>query len=39
VIQVEEPEPAIHGMIGLDDEEITGDFLVEAFNREVRGLR
>src|SRR5262249_58580921 len=37
VIQVE--EPAIHGMVGLDDKEVTGDFLVEAFNREVRGLR
>jgi 5-methyltetrahydropteroyltriglutamate--homocysteine methyltransferase len=37
VIQVE--EPAIHGMVGLGDTEITGDFLVEAFNREVRGLR
>jgi 5-methyltetrahydropteroyltriglutamate--homocysteine methyltransferase len=37
VIQVE--EPAIHGMVGVDDKEMTGDFLVEAFNREVRGLR
>jgi methionine synthase II (cobalamin-independent) len=37
VIQVE--EPAIHGMVGLGDKEISGDFLVEAFNREVRGLR
>jgi methionine synthase II (cobalamin-independent) len=45
VIQVE--EPAIHGMVGImpearlqhDDKEITGDFLVEAFNREVQGLR
>src|SRR5215467_9810683 len=37
VIQVE--EPAIHGMVGLGDTEITGDFLVEAFNREVKGLR
>jgi 5-methyltetrahydropteroyltriglutamate--homocysteine methyltransferase len=37
VIQVE--EPAIHGMVGLGDAEITGDFLVEAFNREVKGLR
>ena len=37
VIQVE--EPAIHGMVGVDDKEVTGDFLVEAFNREVRGLR
>ena len=37
VIQVE--EPAIHGMVGVDDKEITGDFLVEAFNREVKGLR
>jgi 5-methyltetrahydropteroyltriglutamate--homocysteine methyltransferase len=37
VIQVE--EPAIHGMVGLDDKEMTGDFLVEAFNREVKGLR
>jgi 5-methyltetrahydropteroyltriglutamate--homocysteine methyltransferase len=36
VIQVE--EPAIHGMVGVDDKEITGEFLVEAFNREVRGL-
>jgi methionine synthase II (cobalamin-independent) len=37
VIQVE--EPAIHGMVGVDDGEVTGDFLVEAFNREVKGLR
>jgi 5-methyltetrahydropteroyltriglutamate--homocysteine methyltransferase len=37
VIQVE--EPAIHGMVGVDDKEVTGDFLVEAFNREVQGLR
>jgi 5-methyltetrahydropteroyltriglutamate--homocysteine methyltransferase len=37
VIQVE--EPAIHGMVGVDDKEVTGDFLVQAFNREVRGLR
>ncbi len=37
VIQIE--EPAIHGMIGVDDKEVTSDFLVEAFNREVRGLR
>jgi 5-methyltetrahydropteroyltriglutamate--homocysteine methyltransferase len=37
VIQVE--EPAIHGMVGVDDREVTGDFLVEAFNREVTGLR
>ena len=37
VIQVE--EPAIHGMVGVDDKEITGDFLVEAFNAEVKGLR
>ena len=37
VIQVE--EPAIHGVVGVDDKEITGDFLVDAFNREVRGLR
>ena len=37
VIQVE--EPAIHGMVGVDDKEVTADFLVEAFNREVRGLR
>jgi 5-methyltetrahydropteroyltriglutamate--homocysteine methyltransferase len=37
VIQVE--EPAIHGMVGVDDREVTGDFLVEAFNREVKGLR
>jgi len=37
VIQVE--EPAIHGMVGVDDKEVTGDFLAEAFNREVRGLR
>jgi methionine synthase II (cobalamin-independent) len=37
VIQVE--EPAIHGMVGVDDKEVTGEFLVEAFNREVRGLR
>lgn len=37
VIQVE--EPAIHGMVGVDDKEMTGDFLVEAFNREVKGLR
>jgi 5-methyltetrahydropteroyltriglutamate--homocysteine methyltransferase len=36
VIQVE--EPAIHGMLGVDDQEVSGDFLVEAFNREVRGL-
>jgi 5-methyltetrahydropteroyltriglutamate--homocysteine methyltransferase len=26
-------------MVGLGDTEITGDFLVEAFNREVKGLR
>ena len=37
VIQVE--EPAIHGMVGVDDTEVTSGFLVEAFNREVRGLR
>jgi 5-methyltetrahydropteroyltriglutamate--homocysteine methyltransferase len=37
VIQVE--EPAIHGMVGVDDKEVTGDFLVEAFNAEVNGLR
>ena len=37
VIQVE--EPAIHGMAGVDDKEVTSDFLVEAFNREVAGLR
>jgi 5-methyltetrahydropteroyltriglutamate--homocysteine methyltransferase len=37
VIQVE--EPAIHGMVGMGDTEVTGTFLVEAFNREVRGLR
>jgi 5-methyltetrahydropteroyltriglutamate--homocysteine methyltransferase len=37
VIQVE--EPAIHGMVGVDDSEVNGDFLVEAFNREVAGLR
>jgi 5-methyltetrahydropteroyltriglutamate--homocysteine methyltransferase len=37
VIQVE--EPAIHGMVGVDDNEVTGDFLVEAFNAEVTGLR
>jgi 5-methyltetrahydropteroyltriglutamate--homocysteine methyltransferase len=37
VIQVE--EPAIHGMVGVDDKEVTGDFLVEAFNAEVSGLR
>jgi 5-methyltetrahydropteroyltriglutamate--homocysteine methyltransferase len=45
VIQVE--EPAIHGMVGVvpeasfqhDDKEVTGDFLVEAFNQEVAGLR
>ena len=37
VIQVE--EPAIHGMIGVDQSDVTSDFLVEAFNREVRGLR
>lgn len=37
VIQVE--EPAIHGMVGVDDSEVSGDFLVEAFNREVKGLR
>jgi 5-methyltetrahydropteroyltriglutamate--homocysteine methyltransferase len=37
VIQVE--EPAIHGMVGVDDKEVAGEFLVEAFNREVRGLR
>jgi 5-methyltetrahydropteroyltriglutamate--homocysteine methyltransferase len=36
VIQVE--EPAIHGMVGVDDGEVTGDFLVEAFNCEVKGL-
>jgi len=37
VIQVE--EPAIHGMLGSGDREITSDFLVEAFNKEVKGLR
>jgi 5-methyltetrahydropteroyltriglutamate--homocysteine methyltransferase len=37
VIQVE--EPAIHGMVGVDDKEVTGEFLVEAFNAEVKGLR
>jgi len=37
VIQVE--EPAIHSMVGVDDKEVTGDFLVDAFNREVRGVR
>jgi 5-methyltetrahydropteroyltriglutamate--homocysteine methyltransferase len=37
VIQVE--EPAIHGMVGVEDKEVTGDFLVEAFNQEVKGLR
>ncbi|HEY7084655.1 MAG TPA: cobalamin-independent methionine synthase II family protein [Hyphomicrobiaceae bacterium] len=37
VIQVE--EPAIHGMVGVDDQDVTGEFLVQAFNREVRGLR
>ncbi len=37
VIQVE--EPAIHGMVGVDDKDVTSDFLVEAFNREVKGLR
>jgi 5-methyltetrahydropteroyltriglutamate--homocysteine methyltransferase len=37
VIQVE--EPAIHGMVGVDDKEVNGDFLVEAFNQEVKGLR
>ncbi len=37
VIQVE--EPAIHGMVGVDDKEVTGDFLVAAFNAEVKGLR
>jgi len=37
VIQVE--EPAIHGMFGVDDKEMTSEFLVEAFNREVAGLR
>ena len=37
VIQVE--EPAIHGMVGVDDQEVTGDFLVEAFNAEIKGLR
>lgn len=37
VIQVE--EPAIHGMVGVDDKEVSGDFLVEAFNAEVAGLR
>jgi 5-methyltetrahydropteroyltriglutamate--homocysteine methyltransferase len=37
VIQLE--EPAIHGMVGVDDKEVTSDFLVEAFNREVKGLR
>lgn len=37
VIQVE--EPAIHGMVGVDDKEVTGDFLVDAFNAEVKGLR
>ncbi|HJZ31859.1 MAG TPA: cobalamin-independent methionine synthase II family protein [Hyphomicrobiaceae bacterium] len=36
VIQVE--EPAIHGMLGIDDREVSAEFLVEAFNREVRGL-
>jgi 5-methyltetrahydropteroyltriglutamate--homocysteine methyltransferase len=37
VIQIE--EPAIHGMVGVDDKDVTGDFLVGAFNREVKGLR
>jgi 5-methyltetrahydropteroyltriglutamate--homocysteine methyltransferase len=37
VIQVE--EPAIHGMVGVDDKDVSGDFLVEAFNCEVKGLR
>jgi 5-methyltetrahydropteroyltriglutamate--homocysteine methyltransferase len=37
VIQVE--EPAIHGMVGVDDKEVSGDFLVEALNAEVKGLR
>jgi 5-methyltetrahydropteroyltriglutamate--homocysteine methyltransferase len=37
VIQIE--EPAIHGMVGIDEGEVTGDFLVEAFNREAKGLR
>jgi 5-methyltetrahydropteroyltriglutamate--homocysteine methyltransferase len=37
VIQVE--EPAIHGMVGVADKEVSGDFLVEAFNQEVKGLR
>jgi 5-methyltetrahydropteroyltriglutamate--homocysteine methyltransferase len=37
VIQVE--EPAIHGMVGVDDKVVSGDFLVEAFNQEVKGLR
>ena len=37
VIQVE--EPAIHGMVGVDDKEVRGEFLVEAFNQEVAGLR
>jgi 5-methyltetrahydropteroyltriglutamate--homocysteine methyltransferase len=38
VVQIE--EPSIHGTVGIiDDKEWTGDFLVEAFNREVRGLR
>ena len=37
VIQVE--EPSIHGTVGIvDDRDLTGDFLVEAFNREIRGL-
>jgi 5-methyltetrahydropteroyltriglutamate--homocysteine methyltransferase len=37
VIQIE--EPAIHGMVGVDDKEVTGEFLVEAFNQEVNGLK
>lgn len=38
IIQVE--EPSIHESIGIVDmTEVTADFLVEAFNREVRGLR
>jgi len=38
VIQVE--EPSIHGTVGvIEDRTLTGDFLVDAFNHEVRGLR
>src|SRR5262249_15643030 len=37
VIQIE--EPASHVRVGVDDKEVHGEFLVEAFNQEVNGLK